>query len=157
MLYNYLKLLHIITVIVFLGNIFTGLYWMHFAIKTKDIKIIAHTMKGVIRSDRLFTIPGVVIVTTAGILAAIYGHIPLLRTGWIFWSIILFTISGIAFAWKVAPLQRKIYNLTINTEQNADINWTTFKNIYFEWEIWGLIALMTPVIALVMMILKIPL
>ena len=113
-------------------------------------------MKGVIKSDRLFTIPGVIVITAGGFMAAIYGNLPLLRTGWIFWSLILFSISGIAFGWKVAPLQRKIYNLTSNKETVNDFNWPGFKKVYLEWETWGLVALLTPVAALVMMVLKIP-
>lgn len=156
MTYNYLKLLHLIAVILFLGNIVTGLFWMTIAVKTKDLKIISHSIKGVIKSDRLFTIPGVIVITAGGFMAAIYGNLPLLRTGWIFWSLILFSISGIAFGWKVAPLQRKIYNLTSTKETAHDFNWQGFKKVYLEWETWGLIALLTPVAALVMMVLKIP-
>jgi len=156
MTYSYLKLIHLIAVIIFLGNIFTGLFWMHIAIKTKDIKIISHSIKGVIRSDRLFTIPGVILITAGGLMTAIYGHIPIIHTGWIFWSLILFSISGVAFAWKVAPLQKKIYQLTLNQESPDNFNWTIFKKIYVAWEIWGLIALLTPVTALVMMTLKFP-
>ncbi|HEY9113562.1 MAG TPA: DUF2269 family protein [Bacteroidales bacterium] len=154
--YTIIKLLHVLAVIMFLGNIFTGLFWMHIAKKTKDLKIISHTMQGVIRSDRLFTIPGVVLVTTFGIFAALHGHIPLIRTGWVFYSIILFTFSGIIFIWKVAPLQRKIYNFTHKQENNPDFDWNYFNKLYSQWDFWGLIAILAPVIALVMMILKLP-
>lgn len=155
MIYNYLKLLHLVAVVIFLGNIFTGLFWMHIAVKTKDIKIIFHSICGIIKSDRIFTIPGVIVITAGGLMAAIDGNIPILSTGWIFWSIILFSISGIVFAWKVAPLQKKIYILTSDKTKN-DFDWITLNKVYFEWEIWGLIALLTPIAALVMMTLKIP-
>ena len=154
--YIYFKLIHIAAVVLFLGNIITGLFWMHIAVKTKDLKIISHTMYGIIKSDKYFTIPGVTIITITGFLAAIYGHIPILRTGWILWSIILFSISGIAYAIKVAPLQKKIYNLTLNNDSVKDFDWLKFRRIYLEWDIWGMIALVTPLAALVMMILKIP-
>ncbi len=81
-----LKLIHILAVILFLGNIITGLFWMHIAVKTKDLKIINHTMNGIIKADRYFTIPGVIIITAGGFLAAIYGHFPILRSGWIFFG-----------------------------------------------------------------------
>ena len=154
--YSYLKLIHLIAVMIFLGNIITGLFWMHIAVKTKDLKIIAFAMKGIIQADRYFTIPGVVIITAGGFLAAIYGHYPILRTGWIFWSIIMFSISGLAFAFKVAPLQKKIYNLILNKESSTDFDWKNFRKVYLEWDIWGLIALLTPLAAFVMMTLKIP-
>lgn len=154
--YVYLKLIHLLAVMIFMGNIITGLFWMSFAVKTKDLKIIAHTMKGIIKADRYFTIPGVVIILLGGFLGAMYGHFPIFGTGWIFWSIIMFSISGIAFAIKVAPLQKKIYNLTVNKEASTDFDWKNFKKVYVEWDIWGIIATVTPLAAFVMMILKIP-
>jgi uncharacterized membrane protein len=154
--YTYFKLIHLLAVIIFLGNIITGLFWMHIAVKTKDLKIISHTMKGIIKADRYFTIPGVIIITAGGFMAAIYGHFPILRTGWIFWSIILFSISGLAFAFKVAPLQKRIYHLTLNQETSTDFDWVNFHKIYLAWDIWGFIALVTPLAAFVMMTLKIP-
>lgn len=129
---------------------------MHIAVKTKDLKIITFTMKGIIRFDRYFTIPGVIIITTGGILAAVYGNFPLLHTGWILWSIILFSISGLAFGFKVAPLQKKILNLTLNKENSTDFDWKNFNKVYLAWDIWGFIALITPLAAFVMMTLKIP-
>lgn len=154
--YSYLKLIHLIAVMLFLGNIITGLFWMHIAVKTKDLKIINFTMKGIIKADRYFTIPGVIIITAGGFLAAIYGHLPILKTGWILWSIIMFSISGLAFSFKLAPLQKKIYNLTLNKETSTDFDWSNFSKVYFEWDIWGFIALITPLAAFVMMTLKIP-
>jgi uncharacterized membrane protein len=112
--YSSLKLIHLIAVMIFLGNIITGLFWMRIAVKTKDLKIIAFAMKGIIKTDRYFTLPGVVVITAGGFLAAIYGHFPILKTGWIFWSIIMFSISGLVFAFKVAPLQNNMYNLILN-------------------------------------------
>ena len=154
--YFFYKLLHIFAVVLFLGNIITGLFWMHIAVKTKNVRIIHHTMSGIIRADRYFTLPGVVIIIAAGVMAAITGRFPLLRTGWIFWSLVMFSISGIAFSFKVAPLQKKIYQLTQNQETPADFDWATFQNLYIAWDIWGFIALVTPLAAFVMMTLKIP-
>ena len=154
--YSYLKLIHLVAVVIFLGNIITGLFWMNIAVKTKDLRIINFVMKGIIRADRYFTIPGVIIITTGGFLAAIYGHFPILKTGWIFWAIIMFSISGLAFAFKVVPLQKKIYNFSLNKEISADFDWKIFNKVYFQWDMWGLIALLTPLAAFVMMVLKIP-
>ena len=154
--YSYFKLIHLIAVILFLGNIITGLFWMHIAVKTKDLKIINFTMKGIIKADRYFTIPGVIIITAGGFLAAIYGHLPILKTGWILWSIIMFSISGLAFSFKLAPLQKKIYKLTLNNETATDFDWHNFNKVFFQWDLWGFIALVTPLAAFVMMTLKIP-
>ncbi len=152
--YLLLKLVHIIAVILFMGNIITGLFWMRQADKTQNLSVISFTMKGIIASDRLFTIPGVIIITAGGFTAAIHAGIPLLRTGWIFWPIVLFSLSGLAYGWKVAPLQRKIYKLTMVSPEN--FNRESYHSQLKQWELWGLVALLTPLAALVMMVLKIP-
>jgi len=156
MAYIYLKLLHLVAVVIFLGNIFTGLFWMHIAVKTKDLKIISHSMKGIIRSDKLFTLPSIFLIIIGGFAAAIHAKMPVLGTGWIFWSLVLFSVSGIAFGWKVAPLQKKVYLLASNPNPSVDFDWPTFNKAYTAWEIWGLVALLTPIGAFVMMILKVP-
>ena len=66
--YSYLKLIHLFAVMLFLGNIVTGLFWMRIAVKTKDLKIISFTMKGIITADKYFTIPGVLVITAGGLL-----------------------------------------------------------------------------------------
>ena len=153
-IYTLLKFVHIAAVIIFLGNIITGLFWMRQADKTKNVSIISFAIRGIMTSDKWFTIPGVIVITAGGILAAIYGNIPLLRTGWIFWSIILFTLSGVVFSVKVAPLQQKIYRLTLNN--SAEFDWPQYRAKLMQWEIWSFIALITPIAATVMMVLKLP-
>jgi uncharacterized membrane protein len=155
--YLLFKAVHVLAVVAFLGNIVTGLFWMRYARRTNDIKIMHHVVKGIIASDKVFTIPGVLIITAGGFLAAIKGGVPLLRTGWIFWPIILFSLSGVFFAYKVAPLQGK---MRINLEKKLNEiqpEMKRFDHIMSQWEIWGFLALITPVISFFMMILKWPL
>lgn len=154
--YLIIKAIHLLAVVAFLGNIVTGLFWMKFARKTNDVTIIHHTAKGLIASDRLFTIPGVLVITAAGIYAAIYGGLPLLRTGWIFWPIILFSLSGIFFAYKVAPLQGKMRRSLENETADQELENGRFDKLMKQWEFWGFLAVITPIISFFMMILKWP-
>lgn len=151
--YLIFKAIHLLAVVAFLGNIVTGLFWMKFARKTNDIKIIHHTAAGIIASDRLFTIPGVIIITAGGFAAAIYGGIPLLRTGWIFWPIVLFSLSGLFFAFKVVPLQIRMKK---HFEKSEGDDWKGFDTLLKQWEFWGFMAVITPIISFFMMILKWP-
>lgn len=155
--YLFLKVIHLLAVVAFLGNITTGLFWMRYAVKTNDVSIIHHTAKGIIKSDRIFTIPGVIIITAGGFLAAIYAGIPLLRTGWIFWSIVLLTLSGILFSIKVAPLQGKMRKYLDQCITDNNYEKKNFTILLRQWEFWGFMALLTPMIAFFMMILKWPL
>jgi uncharacterized membrane protein len=149
-MYLWLKLLHIAAVVMFLGNITTGLFWHRHAARTRDAKLLAHTMDGIIRSDRLFTVPGVFAIILAGVATAMVGKLPLLRTPWILWSLVLFAIAGIVFVARVAPLQQRMLQLA----RSESFSWEGYERLTRSWELWGAIALFTPIAALVLMVLK---
>lgn len=153
-MYAWLKLLHLLCVIGFLGNVTTGLFWHRHAMPTRDPRILAHTMRGIIRSDRLFTVPGVVGVTTFGIVGAIVGHLPLLHTPWIFWSIVLFTISGVIFSTRLIPLQRQLAVLAEAGASTGSFDFLGYERLTLRWERWGAVATLAPLGALVLMVLK---
>jgi uncharacterized membrane protein len=148
------KTLHLLAVVMFLGNIVTGLFWKAHADRTGEPRIIAHTLDGIIRSDRWFTIPGVVAIVTFGILAAILGRFPLLRTPWILQSIVLFTLSGLAFGAQVAPLQVKLRNLAQSAAAGGAWDEAQYRRLSRRWEIWGLLAVAAPLLAFALMVFK---
>lgn len=150
-MYYLLQVIHVFAVIVFMGNVITGLFWKFHADGTRNPVIVAHTMRGLIRADRWFTIPGVVVITAAGVLAAVQAGLPLLRTGWILWSIVAFSLSGIAFAWKVGPLQKE---LLVMTTGPGELDWPAYRAKSVQWELWGLFATLTPAAAVVLMVWK---
>ena len=153
-MYLLLKLLHVIAVIAFLGNVTTGLFWHSHAAKTRDPRILAHTMAGIVRSDRLFTIPGVVGIVTTGLIAAIQGHIPIVRTGWVFWTLVLFTLAGLLFMFRVAPLQRQLHDLAESGAHSGTFDYARYRALAVRWEIWGAAAVLAPFGGLVLMVLK---
>lgn len=153
-MYSILELVHVLAVVAFLGNIGTGLFWKLHADRTRDPRFIAHAFDGIIRSDRLFTLPGVVLIVVSGFGAAGIGGYPLLRTDWILGSIVLFTISGLAYAARVAPLQTRIRALARASEGGAPFDWAKYGAWSRQWELWGAVALVTPLVALALMVLK---
>jgi uncharacterized membrane protein len=152
-MYLWLKLLHVAAVILFLGNIYTGLFWHIHAMRTRDAKLLAHTMDGIIRSDRLFTVPGVFAIIAGGFAAAIVGKLPIVRTPWILWSLVLFSIAGVVFMARVAPLQRRMRDVARAGEAGS-FDFGDYQRLTRSWEIWGAVALLTPIAALVLMVLK---
>jgi uncharacterized membrane protein len=153
-MYIALKVLHVAAVVIFLGNIVTGLLWKLHADQTKDPVIIRHTMAGLIRADRWFTIPGVILIVISGVGAAVIGGLPLLGTRWILWGIILFTVSGIAYMGRVVPLQRKMLEIARAGVQRGNFDWESYHALSRGWNVWGTIALLTPALAMVAMIAK---
>lgn len=153
-MYLALKLLHVAAVILFLGNITTGLFWKAHGDRSGDARIMAHTLDGIIRSDRLFTIPGVLAITAAGIAAALEGDLPILGTGWIWQSIVLFSLSGMAFVWRIAPLQVRLRALAREGAERGGLDEAQYRRVSRAWELWGLVGVLAPVGALALMVLK---
>lgn len=153
MLYLLLKALHIVSVVLFLGNIITGVFWKTHADRTGDLRARAQALDGIIRSDAWFTVPGVLLIIATGVAMAQIAHFPLLRTFWIGASLGLFGVSGLAFAFRVGPLQKK---LLANAQAGLSGTWnaTEYHALSRSWGIWGTIATATPLIAVFLMVLK---
>jgi uncharacterized membrane protein len=147
------KCLHILSVVVFLGNIGTGLFWAAQAHRSRDTRLIAATFRSIKRSDRWFTIPGVVGIVISGIAMAMGGGFPILSTGWIVWPVGLFALSGVVFGVWVAPLQRRI-SREMEAATTAESVWSGYARTYRRWELWGLLSLLTPFASALIMILK---
>ena len=153
-MYIALKILHVAAVVIFLGNLVTGILWKMHGDQTKDPVIIRHTMAGLIRADRWFTIPGVVLILIGGFGAALIGGLPLLRTRWILAGIILFAISGFAYAQQVVPLQRQMLTVARSGVESGTFDWDKYRALSRRWNVWGTIALIAPVLAMIGMIAK---
>ncbi len=153
-MYTALKILHVLAVVIFVGNLITGVLWKIHADQTKDPVIIRHTVAGLIRADRWFTIPGVVLILIGGFGAAVVGGLPLVRTRWILFGIILFTISGAAYMARVVPLQRRMLEVARDGVASGRLDWDKYQALTRSWNVWGTIALLAPVLALVAMIAK---
>lgn len=147
------KTIHIVSVVLFIGNITTGLFWAAQARKSGDLEELARTFRTIGKSDRWFTIPAVLGILVSGVAAAQIAQLPLLRTGWILWSLMLFAVSGIIFSVWIAPLQRQLARMA-RAGDTSEEAWTLFRQTYLKWELWGLAALLTPAAALVIMVIK---
>jgi uncharacterized membrane protein len=153
-MYIALKILHVFAVVIFVGNLITGVLWKIHADQTKDPVIIRHTVAGLIRADRWFTIPGVLLILIGGFGAAVVGGLPLIRTRWILAGIVLFTISGIAYMARVVPLQRQMLAVAGAGVERGSMDWEKYGALTRNWNVWGTIALAAPVLALIAMIAK---
>ncbi len=151
--YMIMKVIHIFAVIMFVGNLCLAFFWKSYAEKTKDINLLKFTFAGIRKADRIFTMPGVTILILFGIGGALHGGFNLLTTSWILWSEILIVISGGAYMAGVVPVQKKITALTDNL---TGFNWEEYNKLSQKWSLWALFALISPIIAIVLMTLKLP-
>jgi uncharacterized membrane protein len=148
-----MKTVHVLAVVLFLGNIITGVCWKAYADRSRDPRIIAHTIGGIIRADRWFTMPGVTLLLLFGFGAAGIGKVSL-ASPWIVWSIVLIVISGLAFMIKLGPLQRRILAVAQAAVDGGEFDSAAYARLSSSWALWGSIATLAPLIALVLMVLK---
>jgi uncharacterized membrane protein len=153
-MYIALKILHVLAVVIFLGNLITGVLWKVHADQTKDPAIIRHTVAGLIRADRWFTIPGVALILIGGFGAALVGGLPLIRTRWILAGIVLVAISGLAYMARVVPLQRQMLEVARAGVDSGSLDFQRYAALTRSWNVWGTIALVAPLLALIAMIAK---
>lgn len=152
MTYLLLKALHVISVVLFLGNIITGVFWKAHADRLGDLRARAQALDGIIKSDRIFTTPNVFVIVLTGVGTALVGHLSILGTPWILWSIILFGVSGAAFG-IVAPTQKK---LLANVQAGIAGNWdeAAYAALSRRWNLAGAVATGAPLIAVLLMVTK---
>jgi uncharacterized membrane protein len=146
-MYLVLKLVHLVGVVLFLGNITVGVFWKAFADRSRSMPVMAFTIDAIIAADRVFTIPGIVILLAGGLAAAYVGGIPILSTGWLLWGLVAFILSGLAFG----PLSRTQRALSVAAHTG---NLDEYERLSNRWNLWGGVALALPVVAFVLMILK---
>lgn len=146
-----LKLIHIIFAVLFLGNITIAILWKMISHKSKDRQRISFTFEGIIKSDRIFTMPSVTLLIITGFGLTGMMKLNTIETGWILWSIILVIISGAVYMAKVVRIQKKILALA---SDESKFKWDEYNNLSKQWDLWGSIASITSYIALVLMVYK---
>ncbi|MFN8546527.1 MAG: DUF2269 family protein [Candidatus Eisenbacteria bacterium] len=147
--YSIMKLVHLAAVALFLGNVVLGIFWKAHADRSKDPRIIAHTLEGIIRSDRMFTMPAILVLLIGGFGAQGMGGYPI-RLPWIFWSIILLSFSGAVFMGSVVPTQKKMLSLA----RSASFDWAGYQKLSAQWNRFSFVATLTLWIAFGLMVLK---
>lgn len=155
-MYQMLLLLHVGGVVIFIGIIVTALLWQRVASRSENRVVIAHTYHMLNRFDVSITPLTVATIAVTGVLLVRLENLPVLDTGWLFWSLVAWGVSGILFATILFPLQRRL-----EREANEHDRWidsrTGYANLAKRWAYWAHLTLAGIVIAFVLMILKPPL
>lgn len=150
---GYWLLLHLLGVVLFLGNIVTGVLWAERAWRSGNRNELASVMRGVRASDAWFTMPGVGALVAGGVGAAMSLGQPILGTGWILWSVVLVTLSGVVFMARVGPLQKSIAAAAAAAGPPPAED-AALARQFRAWRAWGMVATVAPFAAFVLMVLK---
>lgn len=147
-----LLVLHVGAAVLFVGNIAVGLFWTTRALHNRETRVLGHTFTSLNAADAWLTTPSVLLLTMTGIALAIRMRFPLMGTGWILWSVIALSLSGVIFVARVLPLQKRIaraWEEAMSRGASVDPRSHTAR-----WSRWAHLSLLLAVVALILMVAK---
>jgi uncharacterized membrane protein len=96
MTYLAIKWLHVLSSTVLFGTGLGSAYYMFFASRTRDPRVIAPVVRQVVIADWVFTTPTIILQPLTGFWLMHLAGFPF-ATPWIVWSIVLYLLAGAAW------------------------------------------------------------
>lgn len=151
--YLWLKTLHVLGAVLFLGNIIVTGWWKIMADRTRDPRIIAFAQRQVTLTDWVFTAGGVALVLVTGLGNAYLHAIPVWSSHWLAWGIALFSASGVIWVALLVPLQARLARLARAFAGGGPVP-AEYWRLCRLWNFWGVVATLLPVSVLYFMVFK---
>ncbi|MBC8376520.1 MAG: DUF2269 family protein [FCB group bacterium] len=147
-----IKVLHILGVVLFLGNIIISTVWRLLAQRAEDKAVHKFSIKLIQVTDIIFSVPGIVLIAVTGhMLATGLGGIG--AHGWIYHSYALLTVSALIWVAGLMPIQRKQLRLIEESHSLKEAG-IRYKTLNMWWAFLGTIAAVLPLIALYLMVIR---
>ncbi len=144
------KIVHVLSACLFLGNVVVSGTWAALAEKTGKYEVIAFSNRMVLITDLLFTLTGALLVVyTGSLMAERYGGAG--SQSWIAWSYGLFGFSGLIWALLLVPIQLR-QRVLLKRDKAITSEYLKLSRI---WQISGAIATVVPLPIFYLMITKI--
>ena len=145
--------LHILGVVLFLGNIIVTAVWKMLADRTRNPAVVAYAQRLVTITDIAFTATGVTLIIVSGqVMAQDFGGV-FSGPSWLLWGWSLFIASGVIWLAILIPIEVMQERLAI-----AFRNASTIPDRYWRlsrlWAIFGVIATVLPLFNLYLMVFK---
>lgn len=151
--YLTLKMLHLLGVVIFLGNIIVTGWWKFMADRTRRPEIIAFAQRQVTLTDFVFTAGGAALLLVAGWGNALLHGMDIFEVRWLSWGFWLFTLSGVLWVTILIPVQIKQARLARQFESGGNIP-QDYWRLGRIWLVVGSIATLLPAINLYWMVFK---
>ncbi len=150
--YVTVKWLHILSSTLLFGTGLGSAFYMFFASRTRDPRVIAVVVRYVVIADYLFTLTTVIFQPLTGFYLAYLAGIPL-GSAWIVWSTVLYLVAGACWL-PVVWLQIRMRNMA----QRAVLDRTDMPPLYWRyfrrWILLGIPAFISLVVVFYLMVAK---
>ena len=144
--------LHVLGIVIFLGNLIVTAVWKTLADQTRNPQVIAYAQRLVTVTDVAFTATGAALITVTGfVLATDWGGI----TGptWLTVGFSLFAASGLIWLTVLIPAQIQQARLSRAFVASAPIP-DRYWHLARRWYVFGVIATLLPLANIFVMALK---
>lgn len=145
------KVLHVLSACLFLGNVVVSGTWAFMAERTRNFEVVAFSNRLVLITDMLFTLTGALLVVYTGFLMSHrYEGVPAASQAWITWSYRLFGLSGLIWALILVPIQLR-QRVLLGRHRAITPEYLKLSRI---WQICGAVATVVPLPIVYLMIVK---
>jgi uncharacterized membrane protein len=150
--YLVVKWIHILSSTLLFGTGLGSAYYMYFASRTRDPRVIAPVVRHVVMADWIFTTPTIVIQPLTGFWLMHIAGFPF-NTRWIAWSIALYLLAGAAWL-PVVFMQMRMRDQAAAAASAGtplpDLYWTYLR----VWVALGVVAFLALVVVFFLMVAK---
>ena len=151
--YDVFRLLHLLGVVLLIGNVTVTSIWKLYADATRDPVIIAFAQRLVTITDWFFTFWGVLLLVIGGYGAAWVGELDVLRDDWIMWSEVMFAAAGMIWLGVLVPVQIRQARMTKGFAKGGTIP-SSYWRLGRIWIGAGLVATVPLIVAMWLMLRK---
>lgn len=153
MTFRILLAIHILSAVVFLGNVITAAFWKVRADRSGSLEAIASAARGVTTADYAFTLPGLLGVLITGFLMVGLTGWQRSQEPWLGTSLGLLILTGVIWLALLLPLQRRMARLALESVPRGALD-PAYTRASRRWAMLGGIATLLPVVILFLMVLK---
>ena len=144
--------LHVLGVVVFVGNLVVTAVWKTLADRTREPHVVAYAQRLVTLTDFAFTATGAALITISGfVLADDWGGV--LGPSWLSLGFGLFAASGLIWLTILVPVQVRQARLARDFGETLEIP-ERYWQLARRWYIFGVLATVLPLITIFVMALK---
>lgn len=152
MTYLLVKWLHILSSTVLFGTGLGSAYYLFFASRTRDPRVIAPVVRQVVIADWAFTTPTIILQPLTGFWLLHIAGFPL-TSPWIAWSLALYLLAGAAWL-PVVWMQIRMRDMAVAAARSSDPLPPLYWKFLRAWVALGIVAFLALVIVFYLMVVK---
>ena len=150
--YIIVKWLHILSSTLLFGTGLGSAYYMFFASRTRDARVVAAVVRHVVRADWLFTTPTIVFQPLSGFYLLHLMGLPF-TSRWMMWSVALYLLAGAAWL-PVVWMQIRMRDMAADAAQAGAPLPALYWRYLKLWVLLGVVAFLALVVVFYLMVAK---